>query len=51
MIGLGGDPERPNNLFCLPLSVAKYPEMYYSVIKKYERITNIPFTWENGHLK
>lgn len=50
VIGLGGEPDRPDHLFSLPLSVAKYPELYYSVIKKYERNVDMPFTWESGQL-
>jgi hypothetical protein len=51
VIGLGGESYHPNSMFCLPLSIAKYPEMYYSVIKKYERPRNKPFTWQDGSLR
>lgn len=50
VIGLGGEPNNPNSMFCLPLTVAKFPEMYYSVIKKYERPCNKPFLWQDDSL-
>lgn len=51
VIGLGGEPLEPGKMFCLPLSEAKYPEMYLSVLYKYERPPKKPFFWRNGVLK
>jgi hypothetical protein len=51
VIGLGGTPTNPENMFCIPLEEAKYPEMYMSILKKYERQPGKTFFWKNGILK
>ncbi|NMC27825.1 MAG: hypothetical protein GYA42_06715 [Syntrophomonadaceae bacterium] len=52
MIGLSGTPAHPDFTFCVPLEVAKYPEIFPSILDKYERIPpNKPFFWKNGMLK
>ena len=52
VIGLAGKPGNPEMTFCLPLEVAKYPEIFPSVLEKYERIPpNKPFFWRDGILK
>ncbi|MCX6685730.1 MAG: hypothetical protein NTV10_03630 [Methanoregula sp.] len=52
MIGLAGKPSKPEYMFCLPLEVAKYPELFPSVLDKYEReYTDKPFFWRDGVLK
>jgi hypothetical protein len=51
-IGLAGKPINPELTFCLPLEVAKYPDIFPSVLEKYERIPpNKPFFWRDGILK
>lgn len=51
VIGLGGEPGNPNKMFCLPLSEAKYPEMFLSVLYKYERPPKKAFFWRDNILK
>ena len=52
VIGLAGKPSNPKMTFCLPLEVAKYPEIFPSVLEQYERIPpNKPFFWRDGILK
>ena len=51
VIGLGGNPECPERMFCIPLEEAKYPELYPSVFEKYERDPSNMFFWKNGILK
>ena len=51
VIGLGGNPECPERMFCIPLEEAKYPELYPSVFEKYERDPSSMFFWKNGILK
>jgi hypothetical protein len=35
VIGLGGTPDNPRSIYCLPLIEAKYSQLYPSVYKKY----------------
>jgi len=52
VIGLMGRPSRPEYTFCLPLEVAKYPDIFPSILEQYERIPpNKPFFWRDGILK
>jgi len=52
VIGLAGKPSKPEYSFCLPLEVAKYPDIFPSILDKYERIPpNKPFFWKGGILK
>jgi len=52
VIGIAGKPNNPELTFCLPLEVAKYPEIFPSILEKYERIPpNKPFFWRDGILK
>ncbi len=51
VIGLGRNPEKPDNVFCIPLKVAKYPKLFPSVFLKYKRERAVaPFSWGNGVL-
>jgi len=51
VIGLGGNPQHPDRMFCISLEKAKYPELYPSIFEKYERNPNEMFFWKNGILK
>jgi len=52
VIGLGGKPSNPEDMFCLPLSAAKYPELFYSVLEKFKRASpSNPFFWRDGILR
>jgi hypothetical protein len=50
VIGLGGDPDYPERMFCIPLAEAKYPTLYDSVFERFERDPEKPFFWKNGYL-
>jgi len=51
IIGLGGDDDAPEKMFCIPLNEAKYPDLYPSVFKNFERNPTSEFFWRNGVLK
>jgi len=51
VIGVGGEPDKPEDMFCIPLEDAKYPELFMSVLKKFERKSDEGFFWKNGILK
>jgi hypothetical protein len=51
-LGLAGIPSDPEFMFCLPLEEAKYPEIFPSILDKYERVPpDKPFFWRDGVLK
>ncbi|VVB95057.1 Uncharacterised protein [uncultured archaeon] len=49
-IGLGGYPDEPDRMFCIPLEAAKYPELYPSIYEKYERDPRKQFFWKRDML-
>ncbi|MBT7092553.1 MAG: hypothetical protein HN936_04860 [Bacteroidetes bacterium] len=52
VIGLGGDPDEPECVYCMPLNMAQYPEIFPSVLTKHTRKSpNSPFFWKDGLLK
>jgi hypothetical protein len=52
VIGLGGEPSNPEDMFCLPLSMAKYPELFGGLIERFRRPSpNTPFSWRDGTLR
>ena len=51
IIGLGGKPDNPEFMFCVPLKEAKYPEIFPSVLEKYERPPSKPFFWKDNKLQ
>ena len=50
VIGLGGYPDNPDRMFCIPLEEAKYPALYPSVFEKFERDAGKPFFYRDGML-
>lgn len=50
VIGLGGIDEEPDEMFCIPLNEAKYPELFPSIYKRFERDTKKMFYWKAGTL-
>lgn len=50
VIGLGGSPDNPNRMFCIPIAEAKYPELFISMLRKYERSPSQKFFWKRGNL-
>lgn len=50
VIGLGGKPDSPDMMYCLPLEEAKYPDLFFSLLNKYEKDPATGFFWRNGYL-
>jgi hypothetical protein len=50
LIGLGGSPDNPNRMFCIPIEEAKYSELFISMLRKYERNPSQKLFWKNGNL-
>ncbi len=48
VLGLGGTPDRPEKIFCIPIQEAKYPALYSSVLTKFSHETGKDFLWD-GH--
>jgi hypothetical protein len=51
VIGLGGEPDNPEMIYCIPLSEIKYPQLYPSVLKKYEHPPTELFFWNTKEKK
>jgi len=49
VLGLGGTPDRPEKIFCIPIQEAKYPALYSSVLTKFSHEAGKDFVW-NGHI-
>lgn len=51
VIGLGGESTSPNRMFCIPLTEARWTQLFPSVYLKYERHPpDKKFFWRNGIL-
>ena len=50
VIGLGGRPSMPYELYCLPLDEIQYPALYPSVIMRYRRHPYQIFQYSGGRL-
>ena len=50
VVGLGGQPDAPERMFCVPLADAKYPAMYPSIFEKFERKPSKRFFWDGRTL-
>ena len=46
VIGLGGSPNTPERMFCIPLTETKYPGLYPSIFEKFERSPSKKFFWD-----
>lgn len=51
VIGMMGNPDKPQYMYCIPLEEANYPEIFPSVFGKYRRSPGKSFFWNNGILK
>ena len=52
IIGLGGTPERPDHIFCVPLNDAIYPAPPLNKLKEFEHHDrHRPFKYSFGHLR
>ena len=47
VIGVGGTPSVPNELFVLPLADIKYSSLYKKQLLPYKKEVGTPFFWEN----
>jgi hypothetical protein len=50
-LGLGGNPDSPIELFCVPLKEAKNPQIHIDMLRKYYHDLERGFIWRNGVLK
>jgi len=50
VIGLGGEPECPEKMFCIPLDEIEHLGLYPKYIEKYERKADEMFFWKNNTL-
>jgi len=50
VVGLGGFAWEPEEMFAIPLTEAKYPELYESVFGRFERRPDKEFTYYDGKL-
>ena len=37
VIGLGGSPQYPDRMFCIPIEGIEYPALYPKIFEEYER--------------
>ena len=51
VIGLAGDDDDPRSMFSIPLQEIKYPDLYPSIFKNFERNPKSDFFWKDGVLK
>lgn len=50
VIGLGGTPEKPGYMYCVPLWQAAHRSLDADSLKRYRRNPQRPFTWSAGRL-
>lgn len=51
VLGLGGNPDSPIELFCVPLQEAKNPQIHIDMLRKYYHDLGKGFIWNSGILK
>lgn|GEM_PF-1393002 len=51
VLGFGGSPDSPLELFCVPLEEAKNPQIHISTLQKYYHDPRRDFLWKSGTLK
>lgn len=51
VLGLGGSPNEPNKIYCVPLREARYVGLYPFVFEKYYHDPEVDLVWKNGILK
>ncbi|MCQ6962340.1 hypothetical protein PV02_01960 [Methanolobus chelungpuianus] len=51
VIGFGGEPGKPERMFCVPIEEIKYNQLYPSAIEAFERNPKEYFFWKNGVLE
>ena len=50
VIGLGGTPEKPDHMYCIPLAQATHNRLDAGSFKRYRRNPLRPFAWSDGRL-
>jgi hypothetical protein len=50
VLGLGGTPDFPSEIFCIPLEEAKTPQIHISTLQKYHH-NGVDFLWAGSRLK
>jgi len=50
VIGLGGVPDAPERMFCVPVVEVKYPVLYPLVFEQFERTATKRFFWDGATL-
>ncbi|AKB80928.1 hypothetical protein MSBR3_0350 [Methanosarcina barkeri 3] len=51
VLGLGGNPDSPIEVFCVPLEEAKNSQIHIDMLRKYYHDLEKDFIWKNGVLK
>lgn len=51
VVGLGGKPQAPERMFCIPLEEVEYPELYMSRLERWERNAEQSFYWDGRTLR
>ena len=51
VMGKGGNPNTPDEMYCMPLDEIKYPALYPSVLEPYKRPVDKSFWYNGGRLK
>jgi len=51
VLGFGGSPDSPIELFCMPLQEAKNPQIHIDMLRRYYHDRGRNFIWKNGILK
>ncbi|MBN8221375.1 MAG: hypothetical protein J0L53_10665 [Spirochaetes bacterium] len=51
VIGLGGKPDDPDIMYCLPLEEARFPDLFFSLLNNYEKEPGSGFFWRDGILR
>lgn len=50
VLGLGGTPDFPSEIFCVPLEEAKTPQIHINTLQKYHHNPRGDFLWAGRHL-
>jgi len=51
VLGFGGSPDSPSEVFCVPLEETKNPQIHISTLQKYHHDPTEALLWENGILR
>ncbi|MDI3488288.1 MAG: hypothetical protein PWR26_1005 [Methanosarcinales archaeon] len=51
VVGLGGRPNRPREMFCIPLEEIEYEKIFYTTLKRWKRDPTREFYWNGERLE